>query len=136
MVDIDRETFVRRFTTLILQGKGFPQKQQDVHVLLKSATLRLQADQNYTEKEVNAELQVWVMQFGIDLNNLNYVTLRRYLVDHGYLSRDTSGSEYRLLMTDLPFSFSSEIDELDLLEELAQEKQARALRKAQFEKKS
>jgi len=132
MTEISIETFVKRFTTILLQGKDFPKKEQDVHVLLKSATLRLQAGRTYTEKELNAELQVWVMQFGIYLVDVNYVALRRYLVDTGYLSRDAAGSSYTLNMKTLPFSFDTGIETLDLVEKLEQEKQARELRKQEF----
>lgn len=42
-------------------------------------------DRNYSEKEVNQILQRTYDDF---------VTLRRYLIEYGFMKRDTEGSQY------------------------------------------
>ena len=45
-------------------------------------------DKVYTEREVNAVIRQWI-EFA------DYVLIRRDLVDYGYLTRKSDGSEYR-----------------------------------------
>jgi hypothetical protein len=76
-------------------GRGFPRKPRDQHILFKSMTLMLEPGRDYTEKEVNEGLAKWLDEVGQAVE-LDHVTLRRYLVDAGYLIRDAAGRSYRV----------------------------------------
>jgi hypothetical protein len=66
---------------------AMPMKQPQIVVILDEVSLRFEPDREYTEKEVNAILS--------DIYEQDFVTLRRYLVDFGYLNRTRDGSVYR-----------------------------------------
>lgn len=63
----------------------FPKKEKKKIVILKHLAQKFAANRTYTEKEVNAILQ----QVYED-----YVTLRRYLIDYGFMGRTRDGGEY------------------------------------------
>ncbi len=135
MLDIETSEFKKRFVTLLLGARNLPKKHKSLHVLLISSILHLEPDEKYTENALNDELQKWTTRFGDDFG-LDYVTLRRYLVDAGYLTRDPAGEHYQLQTTNLPYTFDPEIRELDLEELLKEEERARELRKQQYLKKT
>lgn len=127
MTEISCAEFSRRFLALILNQTGLPKKRADLHLLLYSATLPLQAAKPYTEKEINEQLQVWCLNFGNQMG-LDYVSLRRALVDEGFLHRDPSGNQYILDLSGLPDQFDPQIRSLDLqsmLKEALAEKERR-----------
>ena len=113
MPHITSSEFSKRFTSLILGARDLPKKPIGLHVLLISALIGLDPEKEYTEKALNAELQIWVLNFGSNFG-LDHITLRRYLIDANYLSRDPAGTVYRLQRPDQPFTFDSEIRALDL----------------------
>ena len=108
-----------------------PKKQLSQHILFFSATLALEPGRRYTEKELNELLATWSSRFGGNFG-LDYVTLRRYLVDAGYVSRDASGSSYWLGDGNPLFSFDDAIREIDLPELISEAKEERERRKRQF----
>jgi hypothetical protein len=64
---------------------GWPKKQKDKLVLLRRIAGLFQEGRRYTEKEVNAILSpVWS----------DHVTIRRYLIEYGFLNRKNDCSEY------------------------------------------
>jgi ArsR family transcriptional regulator len=77
-----RPTDSRELTleTFMPGGKlvAFPKKNDQIVVILNETAQRFEAGKQYTEREVNVILE--------DINE-DYCTLRRYLVDYGYLSR-------------------------------------------------
>lgn len=74
-------------TNYIRDGKltEFPKKQKRKLVILKYLSERLEPNREYTEREVNAILNDFYE---------DYVTLRRYLIEYGFLNRDRDGSRY------------------------------------------
>jgi len=64
------------------------------------------------------------------------VTLRRFLVDEGYLTRDPAGGAYEVAMNGLPYTYDQSIKELDLEELISAARQARELKKQQYLKRS
>ena len=58
----------------------------NLHILLKSAVLMVDQSGQLNEKEVNAQLAIWVKEIG-QMMNADHVSLRRRLVDAGYLIR-------------------------------------------------
>jgi len=67
------------------QLKTFPLKQKQKIVVLREICKRFEIDTNYTEKEVNQ-----ILKAVYD----DYVTLRRYLIEYGFLDRKSDGSQY------------------------------------------
>jgi len=88
--------FKDRLEVLCLRGgRGFPRKQRDQHILFKSIVLMLETRRDYTENEVNECLAKWLSEVGQAIE-IDHVSLRRYLVDAGYLTRDVAGRSYRV----------------------------------------
>ncbi|HWR41153.1 MAG TPA: DUF2087 domain-containing protein [Patescibacteria group bacterium] len=63
----------------------FPTKEKRKIVVLRQIMNRFQAQRDYTEKEVNAILKA---------AHDDYVTLRRYLIEYGFMDRVQDGSRY------------------------------------------
>ncbi|MGG0935158.1 DUF2087 domain-containing protein [Brevibacillus centrosporus] len=63
----------------------YPRKLKHRLVVLEEITKRFDPKKIYSEKEVNAVLETAYE---------DYVTIRRYLIDHGFLDRAADGSEY------------------------------------------
>lgn len=131
MSHITESQFTDRFVSLILAGRELPKKQLDRHILLISSILKIEPRRQYSEKELNEQLQIWVIHFGRSFG-LDHVTLRRYLVDEKYLRRDPTGGTYELATEGLPYSFDASIRELDLEKLVSEAKQARELKKQQY----
>ena len=83
-----RPTDAREMTleTFMPGGKlyALPRKHEQLQIVLNEMAQRFDGEKRYTEREVNVILE--------DINE-DYCTLRRYLVDYGYLSR--SGGVYK-----------------------------------------
>ncbi len=132
MPHINHSEFVNRFPALILSSRDFPKKPQDINILFISAVLGLEEGKIYTEKEINAELQNWMQAFGENIP-LDHVTLRRYLVDSGYLLRDQDGSSYSLGSV-VEYTFDPSLKDLDLVSLVEQQIKEREERKMMFMK--
>ena len=65
----------------------FPRKEKKKMVILQKIAGVFERDRKYTEKEINSVL--------VEIYD-DYVTLRRYLIDYGFLGRSTGGREYWL----------------------------------------
>jgi len=81
------EAVVRAF---VRDGRlaGVPAQASKRRLLLEHVAQSFEPGRDYPEREVNAVLRAWTEGGGID-----HVSLRRYLVDEGLLSRD--GNTYR-----------------------------------------
>ncbi len=64
---------------------GFPKKEKRKIAILRQLIRRFDPGRIYTEKEVNA-----VLKSAFD----DYVTLRRYLIEYGFMDRHPDGSRY------------------------------------------
>jgi hypothetical protein len=69
------------------QLKSFPKKEKQKLVILHAIVNSMEDDTVYSEKEINRILQPIYHDF---------VTLRRYLIEYGFLDRKSDGSEYWL----------------------------------------
>lgn len=110
--------FEQRVADLCLGGvgPGLPRKRRDRHILLKAATMALGQGREHTEAVVNDVLGSWLEALGPAVR-LDHVSLRRYLIDEGYVVRDTAGSLYRVREAEAqPESFESDVETLDSLE--------------------
>ncbi|HLA98038.1 MAG TPA: DUF2087 domain-containing protein [Anaerolineales bacterium] len=135
MPHISKDHLISRFTALILGGRDLPKKDQDLHILFISATLSLDPQREYSEAELNDELRKWSAQFG-DNFALDHVTLRRFLIDAGYLRRNTAGSEYQLNAIDMPYTYDESLKNLDLVKLIEDAKREREERKQRYLKEA
>ncbi len=69
-----------------------PSKQKKLQVILRWLATLFEADKLYTEQEVNAVLRAAYAE--------DYVSLRRDMVDFGYLRRERGGGQYWLTPAD------------------------------------
>jgi hypothetical protein len=73
----------------------FPRRDRDRHILYRSVLSTLDIEASYSETRLNVLLKLWLSDIGAGME-IDHVTLRRYIVDEGYLSRDSMGSTYRV----------------------------------------
>ena len=112
------DLFKKRLVDLCVQGclLGWPHKNQDRHILLKSMILGLEKSVEYSEKEINEKLKSWLTNIGQSVG-LDHVTLRRHLVELKYLERNDDGSYYRVCVYGPNQSmFETTIDDVDAYE--------------------
>jgi len=74
-------------------GPGFPRRRRDLWIFLHAAAQALE-DAPLTEMALNDRLMFWLASLGPRVI-LDHVTIRRALVDEGFVERDASGSAYR-----------------------------------------
>jgi|WetSurMetagenome_2_1015567.scaffolds.fasta_scaffold196030_2 hypothetical protein len=89
--------FTRRLGDLCLKSglSGLPRDEISRHVLFTSMVATLAVDAPLDQRAIDDRLARWIQASGIP--ELDHVTLRRTLVDAGYLSRPPDGSVYRVV---------------------------------------
>lgn len=135
---ITQEYFIKRLSELCIKSglAGFPKDDTSLHILLKSAVVTLGKSDSFTEKEVNAKLESWVKDIS-QMKGMDHVSLRRMLIDTGYLTRNGDGSSYQTSQPDpRPDLFDTSIDQLDIKKEIEAAREKIALRKREFLEKS
>jgi len=85
----EQETITKKFFT---EGphkslKKFPPREKQRLVVLREITKLLESERTYSEKELNQILKVIYD---------DYVLIRRYLIEYGFLDRKSDGSQYWL----------------------------------------
>ena len=128
--------FKERLALLCLQGggRGVPRKHRDQHILFKSITLILETQREYTENELNEYLVKWLSQVGQAVQ-IDHVSLRRYLVDAGYLTRDSAGRSYRVDPEQMVGLFEADIEEIDPVAVIAEAQRRTEERKREYLRK-
>ena len=111
---ISADEFKQRLEVLCLRKSegGYPTRRRDQQILLKSVVMTLDEAKDYTEAEINARLESWLTSVGRKLQT-DHVTLRRCLVDEGYLTRDPAGKAYRLRANVAAEQFEAEVNSID-----------------------
>jgi len=131
---LNKDGFLKRLITLCLRSglTDFPKDVRDQHVLLKSAMIGLDDSQTFTEKEINEFLKNWIDQV-CQIKGIDQVTLRRHLIDAGYLTRTKDGSTYQV-STSGPHRqyFDESIEKLDIPGEIDKARQEIERRKREF----
>ena len=114
MQKINVEEFERRLAAQCLSrgGRGLPRKERDKHVLYRSIVSAFEPGKEYSEKELNTVLEKWLNEVGKEIE-VDHVTLRRHLVDEGYLSRDPAGMAYKIQTAWMADLFEEETDGID-----------------------
>jgi hypothetical protein len=75
-----------------------PKNRKDADVFLALAAARVDSQVTLSEPELNEQLSEWLDGVA-DQNALDHVTLRRDLVDYGFVLRDYEGTRYRTNQT-------------------------------------
>ena len=73
--------------------EGFPRNPEHLDIVLAVAAGGLARQRPYAEWEVNETLSLWLVSVRADID---HVTLRRRMVDCGFLKRTTDGARYFL----------------------------------------
>jgi len=89
--------FARRLADLCLRSglSGLRRDEVSRHVLFTSMVAGLPVETPFDQQLADARLTRWIETSGI--KDLDHVTLRRHLVDAGYLCRRADGSGYRVV---------------------------------------
>ena len=118
---VDRREFEARLSA-VCGGRVIvlPRKQRDRHILFRAIAQTLESKSPYSERELNGSLREWIASIGLDASidcvAFDCVSLRRYLVECGYLSRDEGGRLYTVRITgNESVSFDSGIEALDVV---------------------
>ena len=128
------EQFEERMAELCLRSgvAGLPRKPRDRHILLKSVVLTLDHEREYTEREIRDKLAYWLVDIYTSAE-LDHVTLRRLLVDTGYLARTSDGSSYKVAdPASAEEIFAPEVDTVDVYEAIGRALKRNADRKKAF----
>jgi hypothetical protein len=134
---ITKEYFIKRFTDLCLRSglTGFPSDETAQHILLKSAALTLEKSHTFSEKEINGKLDHWITNI-VKLKGIDRITLRRWLVDTGYLTRNADGSCYQASdNTKYAGLFDASVEQVNPAEAIETAREEIARRKKEFMKK-
>lgn len=130
---ITTQHFRQRLEALCLRSglSGFPKDETDQHILLKSVVLLIGQPGPLGEPVVNERLQRWLLLTGNQ--GLDHVTLRRALVDAGYLTRSPDGSAYLVEPAGAGwYTFEPEIEQIDVADALAEARAEIERRKQQY----
>lgn len=125
--------FTKRLGDLCLRSglSGLPRDEASRHVLFTSMVSALPADTPLDQQLVDARLTRWIETSGV--RELDHVTLRRSLVDAGYLARPADGSSYRVV--DAPPGrpgCEAGVADVDLANVLRSRREEVARRKAEY----
>ncbi len=135
---ITRKYFTKRLVDLCLRSglSGFPTNNEAQHILFKSAVLTLGQADSFTEKEINEKLKYWIDNIS-QIKDIDHITLRRSLIDTGYLTRNNDGSCYQISQSGPQVQlFDDTIDQIDIMEVMKTAREEIARRKREYMKKS
>jgi hypothetical protein len=135
---ITSEQFSKRLANLCLRSglTGMPKDETDQHILLKSVVLLVGSTGQFTETEINEKLQVWLTQVCV-IKNFDRVTLRRWLVDTGYLTRNSNGTGYQVSApAPRPELFEADVDQMNVMETIRAAREEMERRKQAYLDKS
>jgi hypothetical protein len=129
---ITKEFFIKRLSDLCARSgmEAFPKDEQDQHILLKSIVLELGDKEAFAEVEINERIKYWLLAIS-RMKKVDHSTLRRWLVDAGYLMRTPNGSRYEIARTGPSQErFAPEVEEVNVtaVVEAAREEIARRKR--------
>ena len=136
---ITKAYFSKRLADLCLKSglQDLPKDLTDQHILLKSAILMVgKPGSSLSEKEVTGQLELWFLEVG-PFQFLDPVTIRRALVDTGYLSRNKDGSSYQVAQPGpTTVTFNEDVDGLDVAQVIADAREEIARRKREYMNKA
>lgn len=137
---ISKESFIKRLLNICLKSglTEFPSDHTNQHIMFKSVILNIDKNTIFSEKEINQKLDYWAGSIG-DLTTIkiDHVTLRRLLVDAGYLIRNRDGSCYQVSLSgDEKPVFDDAIEQIDVMEVIKSGRDEIARRKREYMERS
>jgi hypothetical protein len=135
---VTKAHFTKRLADLCLKSglADFPKDRVDEHILLKSAVLMIGPADNLTEKEVNSRLEAWIDEVS-QIKFIDHITLRRRLVDTGYLIRSKDGASYQVVRSGTgAVLFDPDIEGIDPVEVILNAREEIARRKREYMERS
>ena len=95
-MEILGQDYERRLKAMGGRGsRPLPRRREDRVIILHALADRLaRTTPPWTERQVTETIQDWMLGPGRFLSECDAVTLRRALVDEGFLDRDAAGSRY------------------------------------------
>lgn len=96
LVVIGADDYARRLRVVLGHGSGggLPRRQRDRWILLHAIARTFRNGELLAEKAATERIQDFLMTHGPRLET-DAVTLRRALVDEGFVDRDSNGRDYR-----------------------------------------
>ena len=96
IVIIGARDYATRLRVTLSPGRsgGWPRRYRDRYILLHAIARAFREDERLTEREATERIQDFVVRHGEHLA-LDCVTLRRALIDEGFMDRDSNGRDYR-----------------------------------------
>jgi hypothetical protein len=94
---VNVELFKKKLLALCLRSglSGLPKDELDQQILLKSIALTIGNSASLNEQEVNEKIKYWINRVS-QMDKLDHSSLRRWLVDAGYLTRTSDGARYQV----------------------------------------
>lgn len=135
---ITPEIFKKKLINLCLRSgmTQFPSDENNRNILCKSAVVGLDDARSYTDKEINQHLEWWLMQI-CPMETIDFITLRRLLVDAGYLTRNPAGTVYNVCgSAPHPGCFDPAVDNIDVEEVIRTAREDIERRKTAYMEKS
>ncbi|HZU85998.1 MAG TPA: DUF2087 domain-containing protein [Anaerolineaceae bacterium] len=135
---VTREIFIKRIADLCLKSGllGLPKDERDSHILLKSMILLIGPSGDFSQQEIDAKLKTWISEVSLKIEGLDHVTLRRWLIDFGYLTRNANGTHYRVVPGGpRPELFDPAVEQIDILEAVRGAQEEMERRKREFMEK-
>jgi len=115
MYDIPLDLFQRRLLVMLVRSpiRHMPTRARDREILFRAVTRGLPADPT-DERTLNDALRSWLGHVAPSIG-VDHVSLRRYLVEVGYLEREDDGSAYRVVSSPRTApTFDPRVDEVDV----------------------
>lgn len=112
--------------------RRLPKKRDDAEVLLALSLVGLDVEGIFDESDINLHLSSWLAEISADNGSADYVTLRRYLVDLGFLRRASDGLVYRIRAERIDEVLTKAAKDVDPKQIFAQVMQARIERRGSF----
>ena len=97
VVHVEAEQFAARVRALLRvrgQHRPWPRRRLDRWVLLQCVARRVRTGEELNERQANERIQNWLLGPGAQLE-VDFVTVRRALIDEGFWDREPGGTRYR-----------------------------------------
>lgn len=111
--------------------RRLPKKRSEAEVVMALSVVGLKVDTFYDETEINTHLSAWLEPI---TSVADYVTLRRELVDLGFLRRASDGAIYRTVSERVDELLTPAAQQIDPKAIFAQVESARIERKIERQK--
>ena len=95
---ITADEYARRIAVWCGKGRSYdqlPRKQKDRWILLHALSRVVGEDESLSEAMINVRIEGWLAGIGKTIR-MDPVSLRRELIDRGFLERDRAGTSYRV----------------------------------------